>query len=144
MVQPKILAEGFAVAPQLERSDFAELAAAGYKTIINNRPDGEAADQLSSAEAKNLAAQAGLNYVYIPTTVRSLTPEVVDAFGQALEENPAPVLAYCFSGTRSCILWSMVQGKAGKGSLDEVMQCAALGGYDLTSVRPLIEEYIHS
>jgi sulfide:quinone oxidoreductase len=144
MVQPRILAEGFAVAPQLERSDFAELAAAGYKTIINNRPDGEAADQLSSAEAKTLAAQAGLNYIYIPTTMRTLTPEVVDAFGQALQANPAPVLAHCLSGTRSCILWSMVQGKSGNGSLEELMESAAQGGYDLTSVRPLIEEYIHS
>ncbi|OZB14271.1 MAG: TIGR01244 family protein, partial [Hyphomonas sp. 34-62-18] len=31
----------FAVAPQISEADVEEIAAAGFKTIIANRPDGE-------------------------------------------------------------------------------------------------------
>jgi sulfide:quinone oxidoreductase len=34
----------FAVAPQIEVEDFATLAALGYRTVIDNRPDGESPD----------------------------------------------------------------------------------------------------
>ena len=49
------LTESLSVAPQLQPEDMAELARAGFKTVINNRPDGESEDQPSSTE---LAAAA--------------------------------------------------------------------------------------
>ena len=55
------------MAPQLPRPrTFAAARAAGIRTIINNRPDGEAADQLSDAEARALAQANGLDYVFVP------------------------------------------------------------------------------
>jgi len=41
------VATNFYVAPQLEPADFAEAAELGIRTVINNRPDGEAPDQLA-------------------------------------------------------------------------------------------------
>ena len=41
------ITERVSVAPQLSLSDVAALAAAGYRTIICNRPDGGAPDQPS-------------------------------------------------------------------------------------------------
>ena len=54
------------MAPQLTEADFPAARAAGIKTIINNRPDGEAADQLTDAEARALAQANGLAYVFVP------------------------------------------------------------------------------
>jgi len=144
MLEPRALTEEFAVSPQLTEADFATLAAAGYKTVINNRPDSEEPGQLSAAEAAKIAQQNGLNYVHIPVKIPELTAETVEQFGAALENYPGPFLAHCKSGTRSCILWTMVTGKQTPMTLDELMQCAAEGGYDLTRMRPLIEQYMNA
>ena len=45
------LADDFYVAPQLAAADFAAARALGIRTVINNRPDGEAVGQLSDTEA---------------------------------------------------------------------------------------------
>ncbi len=54
------VADDFFVAPQLAEADFAAAAAAGIRTVINNRPDGEAADQPSNLVMQNAAERAGL------------------------------------------------------------------------------------
>ncbi len=134
--------EGFSVSPQITEADFAAIAAAGYKTIINNRPDDEEPGQLSAAAARELATAHGLNYVHIPVKIPELSPEVVEAFATALQENPGPFLAHCRTGTRSCILWTLVNAQNKTMTLDELLTCAADGGYDLTNVLPLIKQYM--
>lgn len=144
MVKPKAMVEGFAVSPQLAAADFPALAAAGYKTIINNRPNNEEPGQLTAEEAQKIASENGLNYVHIPVKMPELTEEVVEEFRTAIQENPGPILAHCKSGTRSCVLWSMVTAKENTMTLEELMECAAKGGYDLTRMRPLIEQYMNA
>lgn len=144
MVEPRALAKDFAVSPQITAADFAILAADGYKTVINNRPDGEEPGQLPAAEAAKIAHEQGLNYVHIPIKMPELTAEKVEQFKAALAENPGPVLAHCKSGTRSCILWTLVSAQETSMSLDELMQRTANGGYDLSRMRPLIEQSMNS
>jgi sulfide:quinone oxidoreductase len=62
----KTLTDGLAVASQINPADVAGIAAAGYRAIICNRPDGEAADQPSFAKIAEAAAAVG-----IATTCRS-------------------------------------------------------------------------
>ncbi|MEM1280348.1 MAG: TIGR01244 family sulfur transferase [Cyanobacteria bacterium P01_D01_bin.71] len=142
MVEPRALSETFAASTQLSEADFAALAAAGYKTMINNRPDGEEPGQLTAAAARQLAQEHGLNYVHIPVKMSELTPEVVAQFKAALEENPEPILAHCKSGTRSSLLWAIAMAKQTDASIDELMQRTAQAGYDLTRFRPLIEQLV--
>jgi len=144
MVEPKAMIEGFAVSPQLTAADFPALAAAGYKTIINNRPNNEEPGQLTAEEAQKMASENGLNYVHIPVKMPELTTEVVEEFRTAIQENPGPILAHCKSGTRSCVLWGMVTAKENMMTLEELTECAAKGGYDLTRMRPLIEQYMNA
>src|SRR5260221_5359356 len=73
------LTDRVTVAPQIAAADFAALAAAGVRTVINNRPDGEELGQLSSAEAARLAAAAGLAYRHIPVTAATLSDQAVSA-----------------------------------------------------------------
>ncbi len=139
MVSPIPLVEGLAVSPQIQPEDFTALAAAGYRTVINNRPDGEEMAQLSAAEGAALAARAGLTYVYLPVTMANLSPETIATFKAALESQPGPILAHCKSGTRSTILWALSQ--VGEQSVESILAIAAQAGYDLSQVRPLLEHF---
>ncbi len=55
------LTDSVGVAGQVQPDDMAAIAQAGYKVVINNRPDGEAPDQPSSEELAAAAAAAGLD-----------------------------------------------------------------------------------
>jgi sulfide:quinone oxidoreductase len=136
------VAEDFYVAPQLAGADFAAAREFGIRTVINNRPDGEAEDQLSDAEARVAAAAEGLAYAFVPVVSGGVRPEAVAAFQQAVAGNPGPYLAYCRSGTRSCYMWAFAA--AGRRSVDEILAAAAGAGYDLTPAVPLLEHLARS
>ena len=58
------LTPDFSVSPQLATTDFVFLAQQGFKTVINNRPDGEGGGaQPTSPEMERAATVAGLHYV---------------------------------------------------------------------------------
>lgn len=138
------LEDGFYAAPQITESDFEHFAAHGIKTVVNNRPDDEEPGQLSAARARELAEQHGIEYHHIPMTVPTLTPELIDRFEKVVTTAPRPIVAHCRSGTRSCILWSLTEAGRGARSVDETLHCAATGGYDLSQMRPMIENYAAS
>jgi sulfide:quinone oxidoreductase len=107
MVRVVHLTPEFAVAGELAEADFAELAAAGFKSIVCNRPDGEAFLQLSAARTKELAEAAGLQFQFLPLRMMDvLEPATANATRAALNTMPGPILAYCKSGTRSAIAWA--------------------------------------
>ena len=84
MTDIRPVTEQFAVAPQLQPSDVAVAARLGYRTLINNRPDGEAPDQPHSAAMRAAAEAEGLAYVEIPVR-GGPTPDQVAAMAQALK-----------------------------------------------------------
>lgn len=124
----------FAVAPQLAPSDMAEAASQGFKLVINNRPDGEAPGQPTSLQMEEAARAAGMDYVHIPV-VGGPTPDQVEQNRVAVEGANGPVLAFCRSGTRSIVTWSIGERLAG-GSRDELVEQGAAAGYDLSGVLP--------
>jgi len=125
--------ETFSVAPQIELGDIVRARAEGFTLLINNRPDGEAPDQPSSAEMEAAAKAAGLAYVHIPVR-GGPTPEQVEIERQILAEATGPVLAWCRSGTRSIVTWSIGQALAGTRSRQELIGLGAAAGYDLSGV----------
>lgn len=126
------------VAPQISVADVAEIAAAGFTAIVNNRPDDEDAGQPSGAAIRAAAEQAGLGYSEIPVTHAGFSHPQIDAMAAVLAEAGGPVLAYCRSGTRSCNLWALAAAKT-DGHPDRLMAKAAAAGYDLTGIRPLLD-----
>jgi uncharacterized protein (TIGR01244 family) len=136
MLDIRNVTDGFAVAPQIEEADIEAIAAAGFKTVIANRPDGEGGIEQPRMGAIRTKAEAlGLTFVAIPFS-GAPTPEILERFGAALAEAPAPVLAYCRTGTRSITAWALTHG--GQGAGDEVVDAAAGAGYDLSALRPLL------
>lgn len=125
--------EDLSVAPQISVADVDEAARQGFRTIINNRPEGEAPDQTPGAEIEAAARAAGLAYVEIPIR-GGPTPEQVDTTLKVLAEAGTPVLAYCRSGTRSIVTWSICQATSGARSRDELIGLGREAGYDLTGV----------
>ncbi|MDT7836146.1 TIGR01244 family sulfur transferase [Aquabacterium sp. OR-4] len=92
----------FAVAPQLMPEAMAEVAAAGFKSVVCNRPDFEhGPDQPTSAAVQAAAEAAGLQYRHLPVAGGYQSPEEIAAFKQLLAELPGPVLAFCRSGARA-------------------------------------------
>jgi len=128
----------FAVAPQLTTEDVKTAAAQGFRTLICNRPDNEAPNQMLEAEARAVAEAAGLEFHALPFQGPP-PPEMVEATEQALASAPGPVLAYCRTGTRSITVWALAQALAGSRKPDEILSLAAKAGYDLSSFKVALE-----
>src|SRR6218665_2087272 len=97
----------FCVAPQREPAAMAEAAAAGFRSVINNRPDFEGgADQPTSAAVEAAARAAGLEYHHLPVNGAYQSPEEIEAFKQLIDSLPKPILAFCRSGARSTRLFA--------------------------------------
>jgi uncharacterized protein (TIGR01244 family) len=104
------VAPDFCVAPQLEPGAMAEAAAAGFRSVVNNRPDHEGGpDQPTSAQMQAAAEAAGLVYRYLPVDGAWQTPEQIAEFARLLEDLPRPILAFCRSGGRSTRLFMAAQ-----------------------------------
>ena len=110
-MQIRPLTDDYAVSAQIQPEDVAEIAAAGYKTIICNRPDNEDPGQPDHGSIEAAARAAGLTFRFIPVISGGMTDADVAAQTQALAEVPGPVFAYCRSGTRCTNLY--MAGKQG-------------------------------
>lgn len=103
----KELDKKIAVTGQISADDIADIAAAGYKSIICNRPDGEGGgDQPASAALEDAAKVAGLQFAYMPVEVGQVSDDKCSAFHQLMQTLPGPVLAFCGSGNRAQALYT--------------------------------------
>ncbi|MCQ0969977.1 TIGR01244 family sulfur transferase [Paracoccus sp. TK19116] len=129
------LTPALAVSPQLSLSDIPELSKAGFRVLINNRPDDEIGPDIDH-EAMGQAAKAhGMRYHYLPFTPGQITPRLIADFSEAMAGR-GPHIAYCRSGHRCTVLWALTQ--AGKRPEAEILETATQAGYDLEPIRPLI------
>ena len=117
-----------AVSAQISAEDVAEIAAAGYKVLVNNRPDGEEAGQPSAAEIAAAAERVGLEYHYMPVTHTSFPGDDFAAFSALLDNRDRPVLAFCRTGTRCTNLWVSSREP---GEREQASATAASLGFDL-------------
>lgn len=105
--------EALYVAPQVRPEDMPALAAAGARSIINNRPDFEGgAGQPTSAQLEDAARAAGLGYRYLPVPPAGHTPEQARSMANAVSALPQPVVAFCRTGRRSAALYRMGMDQA--------------------------------
>jgi sulfide:quinone oxidoreductase len=95
------------VTGQVFEQDLKLVAEQGVRSIINNRPDGEAAGQPPSADLARVAEELGMTYVHYPVVSGSITPQNVDEFRQVCDNLERPLLIFCRSGARSTALWEM-------------------------------------
>ena len=121
--------ETVSVSPQITADDVGAIEAAGFRSIICNRPDGEEPGQPAFAAIEKAAKARGLDIRYQPVASGGLRQEDVDAFAGLTEELQAPVFAYCRSGTRCIMLWALAESAS--RPMSEVLDQARQAGYDL-------------
>ena len=102
------IAPDICAAPQLTAEAMAEAARAGFRSVVNNRPDfEEGTSQPTNAEIAAAAKAAGLEYRFVPVSPAIQTPEDVAAMARLLIELPRPLLMFCRSGGRSTRLYQL-------------------------------------
>jgi sulfide:quinone oxidoreductase len=124
--------EAFSVASQLDISDLAAAKAAGFKTIICNRPNHEGGPEQPTIEAMKAEAESlGLSFLALPFS-GAPSLEIASQQGSLVDAAAQPVLAYCRSGTRSITAWALSQ--RGQGRAQEVLKAGQDAGYDLSGL----------
>lgn len=110
---PERIDDALCVTPQVQPEDMPALAAAGIRSIINNRPDFEGgAGQPTSAQLEAAARAAGLEYRYLPVPPAGHTADQARSMVTAVDTLPQPVVAFCRTGRRSAALYRMGKDKA--------------------------------
>ena len=134
----KPLSPDLSVMPQIEATDIADLAARGFKSIVGNRPEGEAPDQPDWSSLVAEAERHGMSACQIPVVPGQIGTDDVERFAEALRDLPKPIAAFCRTGTRSVMLWALANPD--ELSVDERIAIAAAQGYDLASLRDRTEQ----
>ena len=104
------IAQDVYAAPQLTPEAMAAAAQAGFKSVMNNRPDMEGGpDQPTSAAIEDAARAAGLAYAHLPVQGGYQSPEQIARCAELLKSLPRPLLMFCRSGARSTQLFMQAQ-----------------------------------
>jgi uncharacterized protein (TIGR01244 family) len=138
MEAPVFITPEFAVTSALAPEDFAAAAAMGFRSVLSNRPDGEAEGQMSAREESVHAWRAGLKFRHVPAPKLDIfTDEVVETMGDAVASLDGPILAHCASGLRSAIAWAATSART--QNVDCVLAALAKAGFDLDFLRDDLE-----
>ncbi|SOD42134.1 beta-lactamase hydrolase domain-containing protein [Nitrosovibrio sp. Nv4] len=98
--------DNFSTSPQISVEDLIDIKAAGFRSVICNRPDNEDGGahpdhNLLEAEAKKL----GIEFGYLPVAPGQINEAHVAQFKMLVSELPGPILGYCRLGIRSKTLY---------------------------------------
>ena len=121
------------IAPQPSLTDFHDLAAAGFKGVISNRPANEQADQPSPADEQRAAAAGDMSFHFIPVTASTITEADVRAFQKAVSDIPGPVFAHCRSGVRAASLHAIGEVLDGRLAQQDLPELGSKWGVDLSN-----------
>lgn len=126
------------VAPQISPGDLPAIKAAGFTTVICNRPDSEVPPSHQAKAIAAAAQTAGLQFEVLELTHQTMTPENIARQRALIDGADGPVLAYCASGTRCSVVWAL--GQAGVMPVNDILSTASQAGYQLDGLRPTLEQ----
>ena len=124
----------YAVSSQIAVTDIGAIAAAGYQSVINNRPNGEAEDQPHAAEIRAAVERQGMSYHDLPVKSGDITDDDVAKFAELMVDMKGPVLAFCRTGTRSTSLWALHEAR--RMTPEAVLATCADSGYEVQGLLP--------
>lgn len=122
---PHRLTDDVWVSEQLRPNAIPEAKARGFATIIDLRPDGEAANQPSSAAMEEAARANALAFAYVPVPHGDIPEDAVTVLGERIASSPKPILLYCRSGRRAVRTWSLAEASRPSGLAPEQIEAAA-------------------
>jgi uncharacterized protein (TIGR01244 family) len=125
------------VSGQVRPEEVAGLAEQGVTMLINNRPDGEEADQPLAADIEAAAEAAGISYRHVPI-LRGIGPADVEAMQEALRgAQGGQALAFCRSGNRSALTWALAMRAEGLAR-EEIEQRVTGAGFNVAPIAHLL------
>ena len=133
---PRQLDDKVLVSGQIRPEDVAALVGEGVTMLVNNRPDGEEADQPLGMDIEEAARAAGIEYRAIPI-IRGIGPADAQAMLDALKATKGKVFAFCRTGTRSSLAWALAKNDEGM-SREEIERHLANVGVDPTPIAHLL------
>lgn len=137
-MEPRQITPRYFVSPQIDAEDLVAAAKSGFTTVICNRPNGEVPASHQSEAIRAAAIAAGLEFEVLELTHQTMTPENIARQRGIIAASTGPVLAYCASGTRCSVIWAL--GQAETMSVDDILATTTKAGYDLSGLRPQLEE----
>ena len=141
MAAYKKIDENLSISGQIFVGHLDKIKAQGFTTIMCNRPDFEEddEDQPLSSDIQDRARELGMEFIYIPIDGSGPTMKAVQKTKAALDTARGPVLAYCLSGKRSLMLYSLAKAFGGHSTTDELISKATSVGYNLSGLRPTLD-----
>ena len=117
-----------------------DISSLGITLIINNRPDYEEINQVSSEDLRVKAESLGIKFVDIPFSGNSLTKDKIINFSNLIKDNNKKSLFFCRSGARSAIIWGIASVLYLDSDIEDIMCKISNIGYD-SSVLPNMINY---
>ena len=139
-----VLASGVAISEQLQPAAMRE-ARGDFFTVIDMRPDGEAAGQPTSTAMAAAAQAEGLQFAYVPVPHGDIPDAVVDRLSEAMASRPGPVLLFCRSGRRAARSWALVEASRPGGlGVDDILGSVKASGQDASDLRARLEQRVRT
>ena len=139
----KQLTGQIAVTEQIKLDALDSIKRQGFHTIVDLRPDGEAADQVPSVEVARAARERGIRFVYVPVPHGAIPETAVTELGKALSSEPGSTLLYCRSGRRAARTWSLVEASRADGmEADDILAAVRESGQSADDLKESIAQRI--
>lgn len=137
------LRTGVNVYSQLDPSFMERVRAAGFRTIVDLRPENEAFFQVDTTKLRSAANKAGITFIYLPTPADSFPDEIVDELGATLAQAQGPVLLYCRSGQRAARAWALAEASRPGGlTAPRIASAVRKSGHPIDDLMPAVNQRI--
>lgn len=132
------------VGPQPSEEEINQLNQQGFKTVVNFRTVGEDEQPLSPDAEGGKVKAAGMEYLHIPVSMKSMGPELVDQFRSKYPNLPKPVFAHCKSGKRAGAMVMMHMAVQEGMSGEQTLQKAEEMGFkcEQEELREFVKNYV--
>ncbi len=139
----KRVSENLFATSQIEPDDLKSLLRAGITAIVDLRPDGEDADQTSSAEMERAVRTIGMKFYYIPVPHGDIPEQSVTALAAVLSQQKSRALLYCRSGNRAVRTLALAEAqRAGGPSAEEIRSMVIAAGFEADDLKDQIARRI--
>ncbi len=134
------------VGPQPSEKELRKLGQQGFKSVVNFRTEGEEEQPLSPQVEGEKVEAAGMEYLHIPVSMKSMGPELVDQFREKFPDLPKPVFAHCKSGKRAGAMVMMNMAVEHDMTGDQTLQKAKEMGFecDQPELEQFVRQYVDS
>jgi len=134
------------VGPQPSEEEISKLHQEGFQSIVNFRTEGEEEQPLSPDAERKKVESAGMTYLSIPVSMKSMDPAQVDQFCSQFKDLPKPLYAHCKTGKRAGAMVMMHMAVESGMTGDQTLQKAQEMGFecDKEELKAFVKNYVDS